>query len=123
MSVCVDGFVSAYLLVRYTGQYPIAEGDGLRYLTIGPMSRYAHDLYPMLRVMAGPDNKDDRVRVSLFRSVCPYECTGSCCVLSFVFPVCLSACHCGAQCVPMRLDDPKTVDLASVTVLVVMGYV
>ena len=41
------------LLVRNTGQYPDAEGEAVRMLSTGPMVRYATDLMPMLRIMAG----------------------------------------------------------------------
>jgi fatty acid amide hydrolase 2 len=45
-------------LVPGTGQYPIAHGDALRYLTTGPLCRRAEDLMPLLRVLAGPDGRD-----------------------------------------------------------------
>lgn len=45
-------------MVPATGQYPIAAGDGLRYLTTGPITRRAEDLMPLLRVLAGPDGLD-----------------------------------------------------------------
>lgn len=45
-------------LVPNTGQWPIAEGAALRYLTTGPIARRAEDLMPLLRVMAGPDGED-----------------------------------------------------------------
>lgn len=41
-----------------TGQYPIAHGAGLRYLTSGPLCRRAEDLMPLLRIVAGPDGHD-----------------------------------------------------------------
>lgn len=46
-------------LVPNSGQFPIAHGDGLRYLTTGPMCRRAEDLMPLLRILAGPDGLDD----------------------------------------------------------------
>ena len=46
-------------LVPGTGQYPIAEGAALRYLTTGPFARRAEDLWPLLRVLAGPDGQDE----------------------------------------------------------------
>lgn len=45
-------------LVPNSGQYPIAEGAALRYLTSGPIARRAEDLMPLLRVLAGPDGED-----------------------------------------------------------------
>jgi fatty acid amide hydrolase 2 len=46
-------------LVPGTGQYPIAKGAALRYLTTGPIVRRAEDLMPLLRIMAGPDGHDE----------------------------------------------------------------
>jgi len=46
-------------LVPATGQFPGASGDVLRYLTTGPITRYATDLMPFLRVVAGPDGHDE----------------------------------------------------------------
>ncbi|MEM9195831.1 MAG: amidase [Myxococcota bacterium] len=45
-------------LVPNTGQWPLAENEALRYLTTGPLCRRAEDLYPMVRLMAGPDGED-----------------------------------------------------------------
>ncbi len=45
-------------MVPGTGQYPIAAGAGLRYLTTGPLARRAEDLMPLLRILAGPDGLD-----------------------------------------------------------------
>lgn len=45
-------------LVPGTGQYPLAHGPALRYLTTGPLARHAEDLMPLLRVLAGPDGQD-----------------------------------------------------------------
>ncbi len=45
-------------LVPNSGQFPIAHGDALRYLTTGPLSRRAEDLMPLLRILAGPDGHD-----------------------------------------------------------------
>jgi fatty acid amide hydrolase 2 len=47
-------------LVPNTGQFPLAENDALRYNTTGPLCRRAEDLFPLLRVLAGPDGADDR---------------------------------------------------------------
>lgn len=49
-------------LVPGTGQHPIAAGDGLRYLTTGPITRRAEDLMPLLRILAGPDGVDTGCR-------------------------------------------------------------
>lgn len=45
-------------LVPGSGQFPNAEGAALRYLTTGPICRRAEDLWPLLRVLAGPDGID-----------------------------------------------------------------
>ena len=45
-------------LVPNTGQFPIAENAAGRYLTTGPLARRATDLWPLLRLMAGPDGED-----------------------------------------------------------------
>jgi fatty acid amide hydrolase 2 len=47
-------------LVPNSGQFPIAENDALRYLTTGPLCRRAEDLWPLLRILAGPDGEDAR---------------------------------------------------------------
>ncbi|MGZ4150759.1 MAG: amidase [Actinomycetota bacterium] len=47
-------------LVPNSGQFPIAENDALRYLTTGPLCRRAEDLWPLLRIVAGPDGEDPR---------------------------------------------------------------
>lgn len=47
-------------LVPATGQYPCAVNDALRYLTTGPLARRAEDLGPLLRILAGPDGRDER---------------------------------------------------------------
>lgn len=46
-------------LVPGTGQYPMAHGRARRYLTTGPIARRAEDLWPLLRILAGPDDADD----------------------------------------------------------------
>jgi fatty acid amide hydrolase 2 len=40
-------------LVDNTGQYPVANGVALRYLTTGPLARRAEDLAPLLEILAG----------------------------------------------------------------------
>jgi fatty acid amide hydrolase 2 len=46
-------------LVPGTGQYPQFEGRMLRFNTTGPLARRAEDLMPLLRIIAGPDGRDD----------------------------------------------------------------
>jgi fatty acid amide hydrolase 2 len=46
-------------LVPGTGQYPQYRGRVLRYNTTGPLARRAEDLMPLLRILAGPDDRDD----------------------------------------------------------------
>lgn len=41
-------------VVPNDGQFPNARGVRTSYLCTGPMCRYAEDLEPVLRVMAGP---------------------------------------------------------------------
>jgi fatty acid amide hydrolase 2 len=48
--------------VPNTGQFPSADGDAARLLTIGPIVRRAEDLMPVLRLIAGPDGEDARCR-------------------------------------------------------------
>jgi fatty acid amide hydrolase 2 len=45
-------------LVPGSGQFPIAHGAALRYLTTGPLCRRAADLWPLLALLAGPDGQD-----------------------------------------------------------------
>lgn len=45
-------------LVPLTGQWPPAEGDAGRMLAVGPLTRRAEDLMPVLRAIAGPDGVD-----------------------------------------------------------------
>ncbi|XP_005994805.1 fatty-acid amide hydrolase 2-A [Latimeria chalumnae] len=42
-------------VVPNEGQFPIATGPQKALLSTGPMCRYAEDLIPMLKIMAGPD--------------------------------------------------------------------
>lgn len=42
-------------LVPNTGQWPIAENEALGYLSTGPLARRAEDLWPLVKVLAGPD--------------------------------------------------------------------
>lgn len=45
-------------LIPNTGNYPIAHGDALRFMTTGPLARRAEDLWPLVRILAGPDGED-----------------------------------------------------------------
>jgi fatty acid amide hydrolase 2 len=45
-------------LIPGTGQHPAAEGDARRYLGTGPLARRAEDLYPLVKLLAGPDGID-----------------------------------------------------------------
>jgi fatty acid amide hydrolase 2 len=49
-------------LIPNSGQFPVAHGDARRLLTIGPLTRRAEDLMPVLRLVAGPDGEDDLAR-------------------------------------------------------------
>lgn len=44
-------------VVSNNGQFPVAKGAQELFQCTGPMCRYAEDLAPMLRVMAGPGVK------------------------------------------------------------------
>jgi fatty acid amide hydrolase 2 len=46
-------------MVPATGQFPISHGAALRMLATGPICRRAEDLWPLLRILAGPDGEDD----------------------------------------------------------------
>ena len=46
-------------LIPNAGQYPPAEGEVLHYLTTGPMTRHAEDLWPLIQVLAGPEMPED----------------------------------------------------------------
>lgn len=46
-------------LVPSSGQYPETEGDGMRYLGTGPITRRAEDLWPLLNILRGPDGEDE----------------------------------------------------------------
>lgn len=45
-------------LVPGSGQHPVAHGVARKYLTTGPLTRRAEDLFPLLRRLAGPDGED-----------------------------------------------------------------
>lgn len=46
-------------LVPNTGQFPITKGEGLKYLSTGPMTRHAEDLWMLLDILRGPDGSDE----------------------------------------------------------------
>ncbi len=46
-------------LVPGSGQFPPATGRARRMLSTGPIARRARDLYPLLKLLAGPDGRDD----------------------------------------------------------------
>lgn len=48
-------------VVSTEGMYPLVKGDREKLLGLGPMCRYASDLSPMLKIMAGP--KADKLRL------------------------------------------------------------
>ena len=52
-------------LVPNTGQYPIAHNEARRFLATGPMVRKAEDLFPLLEILAGPDDEDGGCRSDL----------------------------------------------------------
>lgn len=45
-------------LIPNTGQYPTPTKGVLRYLTTGPLARRAEDIFPLVKILAGPDGKD-----------------------------------------------------------------
>src|SRR5690625_574091 len=46
-------------LIPNTGQTPIIQGEGLKYLATGPMTRHAEDLWLLLDILKGPDGIDE----------------------------------------------------------------
>jgi fatty acid amide hydrolase 2 len=58
----VFGHKSSSWLVPNTGQWPPAEGDITRMLAVGPITRRAEDLMPVLSAIAGPDGVDPLTR-------------------------------------------------------------
>ncbi len=47
-------------LVPNTGVWPASQGQAQRMLAVGPLTRRAEDLLPLLRIMAGPDGLDEQ---------------------------------------------------------------
>jgi Asp-tRNA(Asn)/Glu-tRNA(Gln) amidotransferase A subunit family amidase len=58
----VFGHKSSQWLVPNSGNFPTAEGEITRMLSLGPLTRRAEDLMPMLRIVAGPDGVDPFTR-------------------------------------------------------------
>ncbi len=50
----VFGHKASSGLVPNLGQFPVSHGEGLRMLATGPICRRAEDLWPLMRVLAGP---------------------------------------------------------------------
>ena len=46
-------------LVPGSGQYPEAHGEGARMVATGPLARRAADLWPLVKILAGPDGHDE----------------------------------------------------------------
>ena len=49
-------------LIPTTGHYPQPGGKVGSYMTVGPLARRAEDLYPLLKLLAGPDDEDESCR-------------------------------------------------------------
>ncbi len=45
-------------LIPSTGHWPMAENAAARYNTTGPLARRAEDLWPLVKLLAGPDGRD-----------------------------------------------------------------
>jgi fatty acid amide hydrolase 2 len=58
----VFGHKPTACLVPSTGHYPAPKERGSRMLGVGPLTRRAADLMPVLRTLAGPDGEDSTVR-------------------------------------------------------------
>jgi len=48
-------------LIPNSGQYPNGVNETGRYLTSGPLCRHAEDIWPLVKILAGPDGKDPYV--------------------------------------------------------------
>ncbi|XP_022294098.2 fatty-acid amide hydrolase 2-like isoform X3 [Crassostrea virginica] len=68
-------------LVPNEGQFPLPTGRDMELLSTGPMCRYATDLLPLLKVMAGPEAKlaklDEKVDVMKIKFYSMYDDGGS----------------------------------------------
>ena len=69
-------------LVPNTGMYPDTVGDIGKLLSIGPITRRAADLMPVLKILAGPDGEDPFTRRILLGDPDTVELTGLRVVLS-----------------------------------------
>lgn len=49
-------------LIPGSGQWPPAANEARRYLCSGPLARRAEDLWPLIKVLAGPDGVDEECR-------------------------------------------------------------
>jgi fatty acid amide hydrolase 2 len=58
----VFGHKATAWVVPNSGQFPTAEGEVTRMLSVGPLARRAEDLMPVLRAIAGPDGVDPYCR-------------------------------------------------------------
>ena len=58
----VFGHKCSAWLIPNSGNFPNAEGEITRMLSLGPLARRAEDLMPMLRLLAGPDGVDPFTR-------------------------------------------------------------
>jgi fatty acid amide hydrolase 2 len=58
----VFGHKCSAWLVPNSGNFPTAQGEFTRMLSLGPLARRAEDLMPMLRLLAGPDGVDPYTR-------------------------------------------------------------
>jgi len=78
-------------VVSHVGHNPTSTDENWsRFFTIGPMSRYAEDLAPMLKVLANKNvdelRLDEEVRINSVICTLTYEsCLQNCdCILSFM---------------------------------------
>ena len=58
----VFGHKCSAWIVPNSGHFPAAEGEVTRMLSLGPLTRRAEDLMPLLRIVAGPDGIDPYTR-------------------------------------------------------------
>ena len=58
----VFGHKCSAWIVPNSGHFPAAEGEVTRMLSLGPLTRRAEDLMPLLRLVAGPDGIDPCTR-------------------------------------------------------------
>ena len=49
-------------LVPNSGQFPVASGDALQYLTTGPLCRKAEDIWPLVNLLKGQNQEGDGTR-------------------------------------------------------------